>query len=180
MAGAKSCAWLVVIWCTVAMHGDGAHVRAPAPSMDCSSALLSLADCLTFVEMGSTEAKPQAQCCSALKKVVKEAAAACLCDAFKEGATFGVKLNMTRAMGLPSACGVSTSHFSKCKSAVAGAPGAAPGISTSSSPGSGAPSSGSAMVPSPTAGSSGAACSSTALVGGLINMAIALFVYYYV
>ncbi|CAL9123113.1 unnamed protein product, partial [Musa acuminata var. zebrina] len=127
MAGAKSCAWLAVVWCTVAMHGDGAHVRAPAPSMDCSSALLSLADCLTFVEIGSTEAKPQAQCCSALKKVVKEAAAACLCDAFKEGATFGVKLNMTRAMGLPSSCGVSTSHFSKCKSAVAASPGAAPG-----------------------------------------------------
>ncbi|CAL9101713.1 AAI [Musa troglodytarum] len=175
MAGAKSCAWLVVIWCTVAMHGDGAHVRAPAPSMDCSSALLSLADCLTFVEIGSTEAKPQAQCCSALKKVVKEAAA-CLCDAFKEGATFGVKLNMTRAMGLPSACGVSTSHFSKCKSAVAGGPGAAP----APSPGSGAPSSGVAMVPSPTAGRSDAAASSTAPVGGLIDVAIALLIYYYI
>nr|XP_009380984.1 PREDICTED: non-specific lipid-transfer protein-like protein At5g64080 isoform X2 [Musa acuminata subsp. malaccensis] len=165
MAGAKSCAWLVVVWWTVAMHGDGAHVRAPAPSMDCSSALLSLADCLTFVENGSTEAKPQTQCCSALKKVVKEAATACLCDAFKEGATFGVKLNMTRAMGLPSSCGVSTSHFSKCKSAVAASPGAAPGV---------------AMVPSPTAGRSGAAASSTAPVGGLINVAIALFVYYYI
>ncbi|CAL9059693.1 non-specific lipid transfer protein GPI-anchored 31-like isoform X1 [Musa acuminata AAA Group] len=170
MAGAKSCAWLVVVWWTVAMHGDGAHVRAPAPSMDCSSALLSLADCLTFVENGSTEAKPQAQCCSALKKVVKEAAAACLCDAFKEGATFGVKLNMTRAMGLPSSCGVSTSHFSKCKSAVAASPGAAPAPSSS----------GVAMVPSPTAGRSGAAASSTAPVGGLINVAIALFVYYYI
>ncbi|THU52570.1 hypothetical protein C4D60_Mb10t05350 [Musa balbisiana] len=157
MAGAKSCAWLVVIWCTVAMHGDGAHVRAPAPSIDCSSALLSLADCLTF-------------CCTALKKVVKEAAAACLCDAFKEGATFGVKLNMTRAMGLPSACGVSTSHFSKCKSAVAASPGAAPAPSPS----------GVAMVPSPTASRSGAAASSTAPVGGLINVAIALFVYYYI
>ncbi|WOL09394.1 peroxidase A2-like [Canna indica] len=51
----------------------GAHHQAasPAPAVDCSSALLGLSDCLTFVEEGSAEVKPQKGCCAGQKKVVK-------------------------------------------------------------------------------------------------------------
>ncbi|WOL09419.1 non-specific lipid-transfer protein-like protein [Canna indica] len=120
MAGrGRSCAWVLLVWLTAAVDvAVGAHhqAAAPAPAVDCSSALLGLSDCLTFVEEGSTEVKPQKGCCAGLKKVVKGGQVSCLCDAFKQGASFGVKLNMTKALALPSACGISTPHLSNCNS----------------------------------------------------------------
>lgn len=98
------------------MH-QAAAAAAPAPTaaIDCSSVLVSLADCLSFVQEGSKERKPQGQCCPGLKKVAKEEVS-CLCQAFKGSADYGVKLNMTKALSLPSACGVKTPPFSKCNS----------------------------------------------------------------
>lgn len=117
MAGDRTGVWvlfLLLLWLTTAiMHGDGAPVAAPAPSPDCSSALLDLADCLSFVENGSTVAKPEGQCCSGLKKVVKEDVI-CLCEVLKQGPSLGV--NLTKALTLPSACKLSTPPFSKCNS----------------------------------------------------------------
>lgn len=116
MVWARKCGWVLALWLSLAMlHGDGAQVGAPSPSIDCTSAILSLADCLTYVEEGSKVTKPQGQCCSGFKKVVKEEVA-CLCEAFNKSSDFGVSLNMTKALTLPSACGVSTPPFSKCKS----------------------------------------------------------------
>ncbi|KAJ0988598.1 hypothetical protein J5N97_006954 [Dioscorea zingiberensis] len=92
---------------------------------DCSSALLNLADCLSFVQEGSKLEKPQGHCCSGLKKVVKEEPT-CLCEAFKQSSSFMVKLNMTKAFTLPHACGVSTPSLSNCNIGVAGGPGSAP------------------------------------------------------
>ena len=114
MVGVRVCVW-VILWVAAAKHGDGVTVSAPAPSLDCSSAFLELTDCLTFVENGSTVAKPAGKCCSGLKKVVKKEVS-CLCDVFKQGASLGV--NITKALTLPSACGVSTPPFSKCNSSL--------------------------------------------------------------
>lgn len=98
------------------MVGTNAPTAA-APEADCSSALVSLAGCLSFVEEGSKETKPQRECCSSLKEVVKKEVG-CLCQAFKQSADLGVKLNITKALALPSACGVKTPPFSKCNLAV--------------------------------------------------------------
>lgn len=111
---------------------------APAPSVDCMPALLSLADCLTFVEQGSNLTKPEGDCCKGLKKVVKEEPL-CLCEAFAGGSNFGIPLdiNITKAFTLPAVCKVKTPPPSRCNTA--GAPGGSPAA---------APSAGS---PSPTA-----------------------------
>ncbi|XP_008803745.1 non-specific lipid transfer protein GPI-anchored 11-like [Phoenix dactylifera] len=171
MVWAGRCAWVLALWLGLAMlHGDGAQVGAPSPSMDCTSALLSLADCLTFVEPGSNVTKPQGNCCSALKKVVKEEVA-CLCEAFKGSSAFGITINMTKALTLPSACGITTPPFSKCKIAFDGAPGSAP----APSPSSGAP--GSASTPS-SRPSGARALSAPSLVVVLAAAAVALWFHY--
>ncbi|KAH0455963.1 hypothetical protein IEQ34_015995 [Dendrobium chrysotoxum] len=95
-------------------------VAAPSPSSslppaDCLSELLSLSGCLPYVQAGSTVAKPDASCCSPLKKVVKEKPA-CLCQAFGSSSTFGISLNITKALSLPSACSVKTPSVSNCNS----------------------------------------------------------------
>lgn len=116
MVWASKWGLVLALWLSLAiLHGDGAQVGAPSPAIDCTSALLSLADCLPFVEEGSKVTKPEQQCCSGLKKVVKKEVA-CLCEAFKGSSNFGVSINMTKALTLPSACGVSTPPFSKCNS----------------------------------------------------------------
>lgn len=100
---------------TVITHVDGATggVAAPAPAVDCTDALLSLAGCLSYVQEGSTVATPDASCCSGLKDVVKKEVA-CLCQAFQGSQDYGVTLNMTKALQLPDACKVKTPPFSKC------------------------------------------------------------------
>ncbi|CAI9765355.1 unnamed protein product [Fraxinus pennsylvanica] len=93
---------------------------APAPAVDCSSLVLNLADCLSFVTSGSTTKKPEGSCCSGLKTVLK-ADAECLCEAFKNSAQLGVTLNVTKALTLPAACHVSAPSVSNCGLTVAGA-----------------------------------------------------------
>ncbi|KAL2454611.1 Non-specific lipid-transfer protein-like protein [Abeliophyllum distichum] len=97
-----------------------ASQSAPAPAVDCSSLILNLADCLTFVTSGSTTKKPEGTCCSGLKTVLKTDAA-CLCEAFKNSAQLGVTLNVTKALTLPAACHVSAPSVSNCGLTAAGA-----------------------------------------------------------
>ncbi|KAH7683521.1 Plant non-specific lipid-transfer protein/Par allergen protein [Dioscorea alata] len=118
----------------VLMFASVGMVFSQAPSMappDCNSAITNLAECLSFVEYGSKLEKPQGECCAGLKKVVKDEVS-CLCEAFKQSYSFGIKLNMTKAFGLPHACGISTPSLSNCKIDVAGSPGSAPAPSPSS------------------------------------------------
>ncbi|KAJ4952439.1 hypothetical protein NE237_029271 [Protea cynaroides] len=125
----------VLVMCAVA-GVDSAHshehAHAPAPAVDCSSLIVNMADCLSFVTNGSKDKKPASTCCSGLKTVLKTDAE-CLCEAFKNSAQLGISLNMTKALTLPSACGVSTPPVSKCGVSL-GAPGAAPAESPSLSP----------------------------------------------
>lgn len=129
---------------------SGATHQAPAPSVDCSTLVLKMADCLSYVTNGSTVTKPEGTCCSGLKTVLKSDAE-CLCETFKSSAQFGVVLNVTKAFALPSACGVSAPSVTNCGLSVA--PGAAPGLSPKSSPaGTGLPPTSSAAAPTTTAG----------------------------
>ncbi|KAM0897897.1 hypothetical protein ACQ4PT_022270 [Festuca glaucescens] len=102
--------------------------QAPAAgpaAPDCSSALTSLAGCLTYIQPGSTQSKPPKECCSGVKAAVASPASVnCLCDALHTN--YGVPLNMTRAAGLPAACGASPAAFSTCNIKLPGAPDAAP------------------------------------------------------
>lgn len=101
----------VAIWAVDLAEGAGHH--APAPSVDCSNLVLTMADCLSFVTNGSTTTKPEGTCCSGLKSVLKTAPT-CLCEAFKSSAQFGVVLNVTKATSLPAACKVSAPSVSNC------------------------------------------------------------------
>ncbi|XP_004504776.1 non-specific lipid transfer protein GPI-anchored 31 [Cicer arietinum] len=93
-------------------EGGSTH-DAPAPSVDCTNLVLTMADCLSFVTNGSTTTKPEGTCCSGLKSVLKTAPA-CLCEAFKSSAQFGVVLNVTKATSLPAACKVSAPSATNC------------------------------------------------------------------
>ncbi|KAB1206929.1 hypothetical protein CJ030_MR7G008155 [Morella rubra] len=114
---------VLAIWAVDYAHGASSH-HAPAPSVDCSSLILNMADCLSFVTNGSTATKPEGTCCSGLKTVLK-ADPACLCEAFKSSASLGVVLNVTKAVSLPAACKVSAPSAANC--ALSLSPAAAPG-----------------------------------------------------
>lgn len=89
------------------------HAAAPAPSFDCSILVLKMAECLTYVSNGSTTTKPEGSCCSGLKTVLNTDAE-CLCEAFKSSAQFGVVLNVTKAIALPTACKLQASSVPNC------------------------------------------------------------------
>ncbi|XP_042466253.1 uncharacterized protein LOC122048795 [Zingiber officinale] len=133
-----------------------AAAPSPSPTEDCSSALLSLSGCLSFVEQGSSEARPQKRCCSGLNEVAGEQES-CLCVAFSQGAAMGFRINMTRALALPSYCAVSVPPLADCKVApLGGGPAGAP-----------SPSLGAAIAPSPLAGQSSNAAAATVSVAAL-------------
>ena len=69
--------------------------------------------CLGYVQDGSTVTVPSATCCDELKQVMK-ASPSCLCEEFKMASDLGIKLNMTRALGLPQACSVQAPDVADC------------------------------------------------------------------
>ncbi|KAL4359941.1 hypothetical protein AHAS_Ahas08G0127700 [Arachis hypogaea] len=114
----RFCFSLIVLCAVFILGANGAspshsHNAAPAPAVDCSYLVLTMADCLSFVTNGSTTTKPEGNCCSGLKSVLKTAPQ-CLCEAFKSSAQFGVVLNVTKALALPAACKVSAPSASNC------------------------------------------------------------------
>ncbi|XP_022141909.1 non-specific lipid-transfer protein-like protein At5g64080 [Momordica charantia] len=144
---------------------------APPPAVDCSSLILNMADCLSFVSNDSTTTKPEGSCCTGLKTVLK-ADADCLCEAFKNSAQLGVVLNVTKALSLPAACKVSAPAAANCKlsTSPAGSPAltpkSSPGPSTAAAPEIGAPTT-SEPAPAPAPGKS-AASAVFVSVGSLI------------
>jgi hypothetical protein len=95
--------------------GVVAQAPAPAPAADCSGAVTGLIGCAAYVQPGSTQSKPPKACCDGVKgAMMSPAAVQCLCDAL--GKDYGIPLNMTRAAGLPAACGGDPAAFSKCNS----------------------------------------------------------------
>ncbi|KAL5102400.1 hypothetical protein RYX36_006727 [Vicia faba] len=106
---------VLAIWNIDLAQGSSATHEAPTPSLDCTNLVLTMADCLSFVTNGSTRTKPEGNCCSGLKSVLKTAPS-CLCEAFKSSAQFGVVLNVTKATSLPAACKISAPSATKCGS----------------------------------------------------------------
>lgn len=82
-------------------------------AVDCSSLILNMADCLSFVTSGSTVEKPEGTCCSGLKTVVRSGPQ-CLCEAFKNSASLGVTLDLSKAASLPSVCKVNAPPSARC------------------------------------------------------------------
>ncbi|XP_021751197.1 non-specific lipid-transfer protein-like protein At2g13820 isoform X2 [Chenopodium quinoa] len=117
--------YVIVMSIAVAMAGVTVESKGSSPApVDCTSVVLSMSDCLSYVTNGSTVNKPEGNCCSGLKSVLKTNAE-CLCEGFKSSAQFGVVLNVTKAVGLPDACHVHAPSAAKCGSGVvtpAGAP----------------------------------------------------------
>ncbi|XP_030522693.1 non-specific lipid transfer protein GPI-anchored 2 isoform X4 [Rhodamnia argentea] len=86
---------------------------APGPSADCSNSLLNMSDCLTYVEAGSNVTAPDEKCCPELAGMV-ENSPACLCQLIGKNNSFGIDIDVNRALRLPSACDVVTPPASLC------------------------------------------------------------------
>ncbi|KZV21207.1 hypothetical protein F511_17941 [Dorcoceras hygrometricum] len=110
---------------------------APAPAVDCSTLVLSMTDCLSFVTEGSKVAKPEGQCCTGLKNVLKTNAE-CLCETFKNSKQLGINLNVSKAATLPAACHVSAPSITNCGLSIGAAPALSP-LAVSPSSVAGAP-----------------------------------------
>jgi len=102
-------ATILMIFSVVAlMSGERAHA-----AVDCSSLILNMADCLSFVTSGSTVVKPEGTCCSGLKTVVRTGPE-CLCEAFKNSGSLGLTLDLSKAASLPSVCKVAAPPSARC------------------------------------------------------------------
>ena len=93
-------------------------VSGPAPGpggLDCLTSLANVSDCLTYVEAGSNLTKPDESCCPELAGLV-ESEPICLCQLVAGNATesFGLEIDMKKALKLPSVCGVQTPPVSLC------------------------------------------------------------------
>ncbi|KAE8686810.1 Non-specific lipid-transfer protein-like protein [Hibiscus syriacus] len=156
---------------------DSAHHHATAPSpsssttptVDCSTLILNMADCLSFVSSGSEVSKPEGTCCSGLKTVLKTGPE-CLCEAFKSSASMGVSLNVTKASTLPAACKVSAPSATNCADVQPSATAGAPTASSESA---------NELAPAPAPGSSGSSVllvSAGSLVVGIISTLVSGYV----
>lgn len=78
----------------------------------CTTALVSLSPCLNYVTGNTTT--PSTSCCLQLSRVVASQPR-CLCSVLNGGgSSFGVSINQTQAVALPSACNVQTPPVSRC------------------------------------------------------------------
>ncbi|XP_027112884.1 non-specific lipid transfer protein GPI-anchored 31 [Coffea arabica] len=162
----------LVLVSNAVVESAGSGHTAPAPAVDCSSLVLNMADCLSFVTSGSTVKKPEGTCCSGLKTVLKTDAE-CLCEAFKNSAQLGVTLNVTKALTLPSACHVSAPSVSNCGLSIGSgaAPALPPTAMAPSSEGPGAPTAiggSNEVAPAPAPGSSGSSKLAVSVASSLL------------
>ncbi|CAI9107803.1 OLC1v1007249C1 [Oldenlandia corymbosa var. corymbosa] len=95
----------------------------------CSSSLMGLAPCLSYVTGNSSAPSPT--CCSQLASVV-QSAPACLCS-FTSGNSMGFAINQTLALALPQACNIQTPPVSQCDAGTNG-PASSPAASPSPVP----------------------------------------------
>jgi len=85
-----------------------------ADKAECADKLMGLATCLTFVQATATARAPTPDCCAGFKQVLA-ASKKCMCVLVKDRdePALGFKINVTRAMDVPSACSI-TATFSDC------------------------------------------------------------------
>ncbi|KHG01671.1 hypothetical protein F383_20828 [Gossypium arboreum] len=176
---ALTLAAIISVWLAAdaAHHHHTASAPSPSPSpssssVDCSSLILNMADCLSFVSSGSEVSKPEGTCCSGLKTVLKTDAE-CLCEAYKSSASLGVTLNVTKAMSLPALCKVSAPPTNCAISLTpAGAPGMQP--STSARAPTALSEGANEVAPAPAPGSSGSSLLSVSAGSLVVGLMIVL------
>lgn len=129
MTTARFIALVVAASLLVASLGVSGQAPAPAPSDDCFNAVLNMSDCLTYVETGSNITVPDKACCPELAGMV-DSSPVCLCELIGKGGSFGIDVDVNRALKLPAACDVVTPPTNLCAAAgvpissdVPGAPG---------------------------------------------------------
>ncbi|GLU19055.1 hypothetical protein SLE2022_353230 [Rubroshorea leprosula] len=145
MAAIKATTIVLIAAVFVLMLSGGAKGQAPAPEpssalgpsapgSDCLTTVLNMSDCLSYVTTGSNATKPDKACCPELAGLV-ESAPICLCDLLDKNKTesYGISIDMSRALKLPSVCGVPTPPVSLC-SVIAGVPVGSPTASPGSAP----------------------------------------------
>ncbi|GJN24840.1 hypothetical protein PR202_gb12608 [Eleusine coracana subsp. coracana] len=95
----------------VGVGGDFAADRA-----ECSDKLVGLATCLTYVQEHATAVAPTPDCCAGLKTVL-QTSRKCLCVLVKDkdDPNLGLKINVSKALGLPAVCKASA-NISDCPS----------------------------------------------------------------
>ncbi|EOA39276.1 hypothetical protein CARUB_v10012284mg [Capsella rubella] len=77
----------------------------PSNSIDCSSVIYSMVDCLSFLTVGSTDPAPTTTCCVGIKTVLGYNPN-CLCSALQSGRDMGFVLDDTKALDMPKICHV--------------------------------------------------------------------------
>ncbi|GAV71839.1 LTP_2 domain-containing protein [Cephalotus follicularis] len=158
---------VVSVWSSV---GAKHTPLAPAPAVDCTSLVLTMADCLPYVQNGSTVTKPEGTCCSGLKTVLKTDAE-CLCEAFKSSGSYGIVLDIPKAANLSAACKISAPSISNCGLSV---PAGAPGIPPTSIAGAPTTAVGSnERAPAPAPGTSGSSVLAISLGSLVISLVVA-------
>ena len=82
----------------------------------CADKLMGLATCLTFVQDKATARAPTPDCCAGLKAVL-QSSRKCLCVLIedRDNPNLGLKLNVTKALGLPAVCNA-PANISDCPS----------------------------------------------------------------
>ncbi|KAK3124716.1 hypothetical protein QOZ80_7BG0591170 [Eleusine coracana subsp. coracana] len=100
---------VAVMMMVVGVGGDFAADRA-----ECSDKLVGLATCLTYVQEHATAVAPTPDCCAGLKTVL-QTSRKCLCVLVKDkdDPNLGLKINVSKALGLPAVCKASA-NISDC------------------------------------------------------------------
>lgn len=88
---------------------------APAPVLvlDCTDTLLNLSSCLTYVEEGSNLTRPEKGCCRGLAGLLATQPA-CLCQLIGNYDSFGMQIDTTRALMLPTVCRLNAPPATLC------------------------------------------------------------------
>ncbi|KAJ9178464.1 hypothetical protein P3X46_010343 [Hevea brasiliensis] len=136
---------------------------APGPSSanDCMTPLLNMSDCLSYVAESSNATVPDKNCCPELAGLI-EGSPVCLCQLLSNTSlteSYGIKIDISRALKLPSVCRISTPPVSTCADLGYPVPGPISGPSPSISPGDKTPS---GLDSSPSAGENGSGASNIA------------------
>lgn len=95
---------------------------APAPTTgtnDCLMPLSNMTDCLSYVQMPSNATVPDKNCCPELAGLI-DSNPICLCELLSNSSlteSFGIKIDVSRALKLPSICRIQTPPVSLCSDA---------------------------------------------------------------
>ncbi|KAK4358484.1 hypothetical protein RND71_020713 [Anisodus tanguticus] len=108
---------------SMAMSPTAALGPATSGGMDCTTVLVNMSSCLTFVEQSSNLTKPDKECCPALAGLL-DSNPICLCQLLGDPDKIGIQIDVNRALKLPNMCSLETPPVSTC--AAMGIPVAAP------------------------------------------------------